>query len=87
VIDDAFRDRRRALLMDAYARARPHVVITELFPFGRRQLRFELIPMLEAVEANTGECPGVTLADHGYLSEATLEELDRRGQRCCGAAP
>ena len=41
-----------------------------------------LIPMLEAVEANTGECPGVTLADHGYLSEATLEELDRRGQRC-----
>ena len=41
-----------------------------------------LIPMIEAVEGNTGECPGVTLADHGYSSEATLEELDRRGQRC-----
>ncbi|HEX9835363.1 MAG TPA: glycosyl transferase, partial [Alphaproteobacteria bacterium] len=53
VIDDAFRDRRRALLMDAYARARPDVVITELFPFGRRQLRFELIPMLEAARAQT----------------------------------
>jgi hypothetical protein len=42
----------------------------------------ELMPMIEAVEANTGECPGVALADHGYLSEATLAELDRRGQRC-----
>jgi transposase len=41
-----------------------------------------LIPMIEAVEANTGECPGVALADQGYLSEATLAELSRRGQRC-----
>jgi len=41
-----------------------------------------LIPMIEAVEGNTGECLGVALADQGYLSEATLAELDRRGQRC-----
>jgi len=40
-----------------------------------------LIPMIEGVEGNTGECPGVALADQGYLSEATRAELDRRGQR------
>jgi predicted glycosyltransferase len=53
VIDDAFRDRRRDTLMDVYRQARPDVVITELFPFGRRQLRFELIPMLEAARMAT----------------------------------
>lgn len=49
-IDDAFRARRRDLLLETYARIRPHAVVTELFPFGRRQLRFELLPLLDAVE-------------------------------------
>lgn len=30
--------------------ARPDVVIIEAFPFGRRQMRFELLPLLEAIE-------------------------------------
>jgi predicted glycosyltransferase len=48
VIDDAFRDRRRELLLATFARVRPHAIVTELFPFGRRQLRFELAPLLAA---------------------------------------
>jgi predicted glycosyltransferase len=48
VIDDAFRDRRRDLLLATFARVRPHAIVTELFPFGRRQLRFELVPLLAA---------------------------------------
>ena len=50
-IDEAFRDRRRAALLAAFARAAPRLVILEMFPFGRRQMRFELLPLIEAVQA------------------------------------
>ncbi len=52
-IDDAWRARRRDLLLDIYRRVRPHVVMFELFPFGRRQMRFELVPLLETAIAET----------------------------------
>ncbi len=52
-VDDAFKHHRRDLLLAAYHDCRPHVVITEAFPFGRRQMRFELIPLLDAVHATT----------------------------------
>jgi transposase len=42
----------------------------------------QLVPMVEAVEANTGEKPGRVLADNGYVSERGLEALARRGQAC-----
>lgn len=50
-IDDAFRARRRDLLLASYAEISPDVVITELFPFGRRQLRLELTALLDAAKA------------------------------------
>ena len=50
-IDDAYRDRRRALLLAAYEAARPSAVLFETFPFGRRSLRFELFPLLERMHA------------------------------------
>jgi predicted glycosyltransferase len=50
-IDDAYRARRRDLLLDAYARIRPDALLFETFPFGRRSLRFELFPLLERVHA------------------------------------
>ncbi|MPY71154.1 MAG: glycosyl transferase [Alphaproteobacteria bacterium] len=46
-IDDAWRDARRDALLGVLRRVRPDIVLTELFPFGRRQLRFELLPLLE----------------------------------------
>ncbi|MHC4342821.1 MAG: transposase, partial [Planctomycetota bacterium] len=42
----------------------------------------ELLPMLDAVKANTGQRPEVALADNGYLSEANLKTCRRRRQRC-----
>ncbi len=48
-IEDEWRSRRRALLLDAWRASDPHVVVVELFPFGRRQMRFELVPLLDAV--------------------------------------
>jgi predicted glycosyltransferase len=50
-IDDAWRQRRAAALMQAWREARAQVLIVELFPFGRRQLRFELLPLLDAAVA------------------------------------
>ena len=47
-IDDAWRSRRAAALMLAWREARAQVLIVELYPFGRRQMRFELKPLLEA---------------------------------------
>lgn len=46
-------DHRRGLLLAAFERARPDIVITEAFPFGRRQMRFELLPLIEAIEARS----------------------------------
>ena len=51
-IDDAWRDRRREALLEAYEAAGPDAVVTELFPFGRRQLRFELEPLLARAQAD-----------------------------------
>jgi len=47
-IDDAWRDRRKQQLLDLFASFAPQVLITETFPFGRRMLRFELLPLLQA---------------------------------------
>lgn len=52
-IDDDFRTRRRNLLVDAYKDVSPDVVVTELFPFGRRQLRLEVTALLDAAKADT----------------------------------
>jgi predicted glycosyltransferase len=46
-IDDAWRQRRRDILQARLASFAPDVVITELFPLGRRVLSFELVPLLE----------------------------------------
>ncbi len=47
-IDAIWKENRCQLLLEHFARLKPHIVITESFPFGRRQLRFELIPLLQA---------------------------------------
>lgn len=46
-VDDAWRNRRRDALLAAWRSARPHALLVELFPFGRRQMRFELLPLLD----------------------------------------
>ncbi|MFS2150099.1 glycosyltransferase [Rhizobium sp. Rhizsp42] len=52
-VDQDFLDQRRDLLLQAFHNARPDVVIIEAFPFGRRQMRFELLPLIEAIEASS----------------------------------
>src|SRR5918994_7683784 len=50
-IDDIFRAARRERLLACFTALEPRVVITEMFPFGRRAFRFELLPLLAAAAA------------------------------------
>jgi predicted glycosyltransferase len=61
-IDDAWRDRRKGMLLDAFEAVRPDLVLVEMFPFGRRQFAFELLPLLEAAKAR-GLPTAVSLRD------------------------
>jgi predicted glycosyltransferase len=46
---------RRELLLKAFQDLRPDILIVEAFPFGRRQMRFELLPLLEAARNASGK--------------------------------
>ncbi len=52
VVDDAFKAARTERLLALYREIRPRVVMMEMFPFGRRQCRFELLPLIEAARAD-----------------------------------
>ena len=47
-IDADWKRMRGEALLAAWRAADPHVLVLELFPFGRRQMRFELLPLLDA---------------------------------------
>ena len=49
-VDEAWRRRRKGQLLDVFEQTAPDVLMIELFPFGRRQFRFELLPLVEAAE-------------------------------------
>ncbi|MDJ0894945.1 MAG: glycosyltransferase [Alphaproteobacteria bacterium] len=51
-IDEAYKNDRREKLLALYRTLRPDAVMTELYPFGRRQMRFELEPLMESVSAD-----------------------------------
>lgn len=51
-IDSAWKDRRKRQLLECFAEFAPRILITETFPFGRRMMRFELLPLLEAARNN-----------------------------------
>lgn len=47
-VDEGWKQERSAMLLAAWRAVDPHVLVIELFPFGRRQMRFELVPLLDA---------------------------------------
>jgi predicted glycosyltransferase len=50
-VDDAWKARRRDALLAAWRASGADVLMIELFPFGRRQMRFELLPLLDAAKS------------------------------------
>jgi len=52
-VDDSYRRDRRDRLLETVARVKPDLILTELFPFGRRHLQSEIIPLLESALTQT----------------------------------
>ena len=51
LFDDHDKALRRDLLLRCFDDVRPAILLIEAFPFGRRQMRFELLPLLERAAA------------------------------------
>lgn len=51
-VSDEWKAARCAQLLKILADERPDVLVIEMFPFGRPQLRFELLPLVEAAHAS-----------------------------------
>jgi predicted glycosyltransferase len=47
-LDEVFKSERTRALLELFGAERPDVLVIEQFPFGRTQLRFELLPLLQA---------------------------------------
>lgn len=79
-VDDAWKARRKEKLLNIFNDLKPDVVLLEMFPFGRRQFRFELLPLLEAAEASSPK-PLIVSSIRDILvrkdkPERTLEMVD-----------
>lgn len=46
-VDEAWKAARRAALLSLFDAVQPDILLVETFPFGRRQFRFELVPLLD----------------------------------------
>ncbi len=46
---EAIKKSRLRCLLDGYERLQPDILVVELFPFGRKQFAFELVPLLARV--------------------------------------
>jgi predicted glycosyltransferase len=73
-IDDAWKADRRQRLLDVYAETRPDIVMIELYPFGRRQMRFEIEPLLEAARDAAGRRPLIVSSVRDILVEPNKPE-------------
>lgn len=67
-IDDSQRRARRDKLLETVKITKPDLVLTELFPFGRRHLRSEIVPMLEGA-CNQTPRPSIVCSVRDILVE------------------
>ncbi len=61
--------RRTAELIAVFEQRRPDIVLIEAFPFGRRQMRFELMPLLEAAHQRSPR-PRIVASIRDILQES-----------------
>lgn len=74
-IDDDFKAERSAQLLEVYRNTAPDLVVLEAFPFGRRQLRFELLPLIEAISKTTPK-PVLVSSIRDFLQRRTKPGRD-----------
>ncbi|HUN69124.1 MAG TPA: glycosyltransferase [Burkholderiales bacterium] len=79
-IDAQWKRARSNALLAAWRAADPQILLLELFPFGRRQMRFELLPLLDAA-AGAARRPAIVCSVRDVLGgrkspERQQETLD-----------
>ncbi len=74
-VTPVFEAARRDQLLGAFHRLAPDALVTEAFPFGRRQMRFELLPLIAAAEAARPR-PLLLCSLRDILQERTKPERD-----------
>jgi predicted glycosyltransferase len=75
-VNAAWKDARAARLLETFHAARPRLLITEMFPLGRRQMRFELLPLLEAATARRPR-PLIVCSVRDILNRSSSAEKSR----------
>ena len=73
---DEIKARRNAELLAAFRESRPDILLIEAFPFGRRQMRFELMPLLESAR-QTSPRPRIVASVRDILQESARPERAR----------
>ncbi len=69
---------RRQLLLQAFAEFQPDVMVTELFPFGRKKFSFELLPLLEHVRQQSRRTMVVSSVRDILVTRKDQEDYDQR---------
>lgn len=75
-ISEEEKEQRGRDLLDLFHRVKPDIIITEAYPFGRRQMRFELLPLLEAVK-NADWHPMMVSSIRDIMQENRVEKRVR----------
>jgi predicted glycosyltransferase len=66
--------RRTEMILAAYARVRPDVVVLELYPFGRKAFEPELLPLLELVHSQGANRPHVVCSLRDILISGRADQ-------------
>ncbi|MDA4843791.1 glycosyltransferase family protein [Hoeflea poritis] len=77
IADDAYRVSRREKVLNILKECSPDILVTEAFPFGRRQMHFELLPLMEAAIAMQPR-PKIFASVRDILQEGNKPSKDRQ---------
>jgi predicted glycosyltransferase len=69
---------RCKLLLQAFAEFQPDILVTELFPFGRKKFGFELLPLLEQVRQQSDRTMVVSSVRDILITRKDREEYEQR---------
>jgi predicted glycosyltransferase len=74
---EEYKTHRRDKLLAILAKSIPDIIVTEAFPFGRRQMHFELLPLMDAAKALPAP-PLVFSSVRDILQEGNKPKKDRQ---------
>lgn len=82
----AIQKRRRQIVLETYHLCRPSLIVVELFPFGRKQLANELLPMLDQARMAREERPFVVCSLRDILVSRGNDQMahDERARTWAG---